>query len=301
MSRTKPTITEGQLIIFDRCFINEYNGFKPEDGSVFFHITADDRIYRGVSSTDETEITTQECASLLLRIPDRFLYPPIHKKTNLTLLPVQDQDDRFSDSTSFYIKRPRYMAYDERNAAVYPNFLTRSMLQEIRILERISQNPHPFIAKYHGCRVRRGRITGIVLDRAEITLADAVGDPRFDTLDLDRFFEGVTSAVMYLHSLGLAHNDLNPSNIMISKDGGPVLIDFDSCLPVGPPLDKYGVAGWTDMDPEDNTPNTSERRHDLYALATLRRWLGKRFQGEISAESCGQGEELDSDDDNMQI
>ncbi|KAK4215189.1 kinase-like domain-containing protein [Rhypophila decipiens] len=281
MSRTKPTITPDQLILLDRYRIDEYTHFEPEEGAVFFHITADDRIYRGVSSTDETEITTQECASLLLRIHDRFVYPPVHKQTKLTLLPVQDKHDRFSDSTSFYIKRPRYMAYDERRTTVHPNFLTRSMLQEICALERISQNPHPFIAKYHGCRVRRGRITGIVLDRAEITLEDAVDDPRFEDLHANRFFEGVTSAVMYLHCLGLAHNDLNPSNIMISKDGGPVLIDFDSCLPFGHPLDKFGVAGWTDMDPEDyKTPNTSERRHDMYAMGKLIRWLLKRFPGD---------------------
>jgi len=48
---------------------------------------------------------------------------------------------------------------------------------------------------------------------------------------IDHYLEGIASGVGHMHSLGLIHNDIDPSNIMITEDDSPVVIDFDSCLP----------------------------------------------------------------------
>ncbi|KAL8388785.1 hypothetical protein RB599_010109 [Gaeumannomyces hyphopodioides] len=90
---------------------------------------------------------------------------------------------------------------------------------------------HPYLVSYHGCRVHRGWITGIVLEKRDSTLHTLAKDRAQDFARLDReaFFGGVQSAVLFLHSLGLAHNGINPSNIMVGKAGEPILIDFGSC------------------------------------------------------------------------
>ncbi|KAL2788707.1 hypothetical protein BJX66DRAFT_308368 [Aspergillus keveii] len=81
-----------------------------------------------------------------------------------------------------------------------------------------------------------------------------------------------SSAVDYLHSLGLAHNDIKPGNIMIREmpDGQPkpVLIDFGSCAPFGCGVFTMGISGWCK---EDFT--TSEKRHDIYSLGKVEEWL----------------------------
>ena len=49
-------------------------------------------------------------------------------------------------------------------------------------------------------------------------------------LDKERVEKGMESAVRLLHSLGLAHNDTNPSNVMVDETNSePLLTDFGSC------------------------------------------------------------------------
>jgi len=43
---------------------------------------------------------------------------------------------------------------------------------------------------------------------------------------------GIASAVMHIHSRGVAHNDIRPSNIVLGKSGA-VLIDFDAASEIG--------------------------------------------------------------------
>ena len=44
----------------------------------------------------------------------------------------------------------------------------------------------------------------------------------------------------HLHALGLVYNDVNPQNFMLDSNGRAVLIDFNSCRPVGARLDGVG-------------------------------------------------------------
>lgn len=86
--------------------------------------------------------------------------------------------------------------------------------------------------------------------------------------------EALESAIDHLHSLGWAHNDLNPGNVLVDKSGMPVLIDFDSCHEIGQKLlTSRGTEGWRDVDINDY--DTSEKSHDIFALGKLRAWLDK--------------------------
>ncbi|KAL3463482.1 hypothetical protein BJX64DRAFT_287231 [Aspergillus heterothallicus] len=151
-------------------------------------------------------------------------------------------------------------------------FLAETLVLETIAGPNAQVSPHPNIIRYHGCRVNRGYITGIILQRLEYTLHKYVAQPGFRTLDKKGFVARLRSAVDYLHSLGLAHNDINPSNIMVSEtpDGQPepVLIDFGSCGPIGLEVWSLGTPGWF-----EEPFKTSEKKHDLYSLAKLEEWL----------------------------
>lgn len=147
------------------------------------------------------------------------------------------------------------------------NFVPKGLLEETIIMEQIFKAPHPHIIGYLGCRVHRGRITSLLLERLDKTLLQYVKEPSFSQLDKIKLVEGLESAVAHLHSLGLAHNDINPTNIMI-KDGMPVLIDFGSCQPFGGRLQSLGSPGWY-----EEIFFTSQAGHDTYALNKLPGWL----------------------------
>ncbi|KZV78661.1 hypothetical protein EXIGLDRAFT_757514 [Exidia glandulosa HHB12029] len=79
--------------------------------------------------------------------------------------------------------------------------------------------------------------------------------------------------VEYVHSLGLAHNDISPSNILFDDDRSsrPILVDFDSAQPPGTELDmddKYGTPGFC---VEDMTVSAFE--NDSYSLRALEDFL----------------------------
>lgn len=127
------------------------------------------------------------------------------------------------------------------------------MFHEASIMEIIP--PHPNIVTYYGCRVNYGRITGIVLERLGKTLIHSL--PNILDLDIPVFLAELQSTVDYLHSLGLAHNDINPYNIMI-KNKRPILIDLGGCAPPGDRVSSFGTPGWYEE------PFTSRQYNMIY-------------------------------------
>ncbi|KAK4096403.1 kinase-like protein [Parathielavia hyrcaniae] len=175
------------------------------------------------------------------------------------------------DSDAVYLKRPHLNFYSDYRKQGIVELLPQMLLDEVQPLEVVSQNPHPNIIKYHGCRVRRGRIKGLVLDKhphdLKVYLRDAIG-----TNDKEPFMDALESAVRHLHSLGLAHNDINPGNILVNKARLPVLVDFGSCREVGRTLGaSRGTTGW--IQGESSDYNTSETQHDWFAVEKIRAWL----------------------------
>jgi len=163
-----------------------------------------------------------------------------------------------------FIKGPKIGSYDLfEGTPSLPNLL----LQEAEIMERLRQSPHPNIIRYHGSVIKRGRIIGLVLDRHPRTLRNRVIHGS-DYFNIERCLDEIKSGVSYLHTLGLAHNDLTPDNIMVREEDTPIIIDFGSCQPFGDNLITAGTPGWID---EDFT--TSARQHDEIAIGKLEAWL----------------------------
>ncbi|POR37654.1 Uncharacterized protein TPAR_02142 [Tolypocladium paradoxum] len=226
----------------------------------FYLVTPDEEVYFGQSSKNKRDLTLAEYSSALEYISDDEIYPAVPSNVALTIAPDN------LDSALLFIKRPGLNCYETMKGSSY---VPKALLDETLIMEQVSQRQHPNIIRYHGCRVRRSRITAIVLEHLDLTLTQYASTPAFQQLDKAKFIEALESAVDYVHSLGLAHNDINPDNIMVKGDM-PVLIDFGSCQPYGKRLQSLGTRGWY-----EELFFTSEKKHDQYSLGRLREWLQK--------------------------
>ncbi|KJZ72053.1 hypothetical protein HIM_08508 [Hirsutella minnesotensis 3608] len=185
-----------------------------------------------------------------------------------------------------HIKTPQLTSYDRLHRGPRPNDIADSILAEVQVCEVFKQNPHPNIARYLGCQVSDGRITGICFVEYSSTLMQTVNPGnhmkrrsrsiRRKGEDYSHLLRGVESGIRHLHSLGLVHNDINPSNIMLHNDTA-VIIDFGSCRRLGESLEGVGrTYEWYDEDIQVATP-----QNDLDALDEIRVWLGdesKAFQ-----------------------
>ncbi|KAF2230089.1 hypothetical protein EV356DRAFT_454555, partial [Viridothelium virens] len=147
--------------------------------------------------------------------------------------------------------------------------LPRLLREEAEILEFLKHHHHPNLIRYHGCTVNRGRITGIVLDKHEVVLQYCYEDVPHD-LDIAACMDGIRAGVRHLHSLGLAHNDLNPTNVALDSDDDPIILDFGSCRSFGYELLSGGTYGWIDED-----YSTSAQHHDESAMNKIESWLMK--------------------------
>lgn len=167
---------------------------------------------------------------------------------------------------NYYIKRPQiHHLLNEAQAELVP----KMFLDEVYTHEFFKRHPQKHIVAYHGCVTRRGRITGIALARLPKILEHRFFDDasKFDVL---LFENDLRDAAQHIHKLGLAHNDLNPSNIGLDDDDRPVVLDWGSCKRIGEDLDLAGTPPWVDM--EDDCI-VSKREHDTVAIDRIVRWV----------------------------
>ncbi|KAK3342057.1 hypothetical protein B0T25DRAFT_574367 [Lasiosphaeria hispida] len=140
------------------------------------------------------------------------------------------------------------------------------------------------ILRYHGCRVRNDRVTGVLL--AHVPGHDLSSHlQNGGTVDKELFLATLASAVDYLHNVvGLVHNNIHPGNIMVRPDGTPILIDLGLAYPVGEemltnvPFECWGEDP-LDMEPETHFVGplaagpTSRKSRDIASLNYLRTWI----------------------------
>lgn len=189
--------------------------------------------------------------------------------------PILDPTWTVVDSPhDYYVKTPNLSAHAQPD-------IEKQIYREIEVCEILRKNPHPNIGLYFGCRVTRGRVSGICFKRYASTLLQKInpqhlnksefltrGRPQVDDT-MRAWLDGIQAGIYHLHSLDLVHNDITPANIMFEEDGSPVLIDFDSCRKVGEALHQTKrTYGWHDPDID-----TALKKNDLDAFTELREWL----------------------------
>jgi len=201
------------------------------------------------------DLTTEDVKRELRRIADEKIYPLHH-----TRMSVASEADR----KKLFIKRPKIACADNEHEL---KFVPQMILEEAEVLEVLKQHPHPNLVRYYGCVVKRGCITGLALEKHEVILQYRHEDVPYE-LDIATCMSGIRAGVGFLHSLGLAHKDLNPTNVALGSNGNPIILDFGSCRKFGEELISGGTHGWIDED-----YSISARCHDESAMDKTEAWL----------------------------
>lgn len=229
---------------------------EEDDDLVFDHTKvilkgADDEFSYAQTNSREHPITQIDVNSLdISRIPADHIWPLADPTFTRAPDPLP--------STS-YLKRPSLLYYeDTQDASEY----SRQILTEIEACEILRRNPHPNIAQYLGCVVKEERVRGLVFTRYSVTLAQLLRDGT--DFDKSHCLLGIKAGVRHLHNLGLVHNDLNPSNIMMDGDDA-VIIDFDSCKREG---EELGLKGGT-LEWALGNQAYARRENDIYSLSKI--------------------------------
>lgn len=239
---------------------------ENEDSELVFLRTAivafdGDTAYHGTTTARKADIDEDTVLKELSPIPYKDLYPLF--SPYLTRAP------------EVYIKKPNLSLYSPSGKLD----LAALLLHEAEIYEILREHPHPTLGRSLGCVVGKdGRITGLALVKYESNLLQRASDPlSFGEEQGNRCMEALEAGVQHLHSLGLAHNDLSPLNVMFTDEGATVLIDFDTCHPIGTTLTKGGNVGeW-----EEGIPvavyTKSSTECDKAAIEHMRTWLKKKY------------------------
>lgn len=263
---------EGSAITSWQDFRHVYDSFdNDEDGRMvythcgFLYVDAEYAAYFYMSNAVRRSISLEVVKANLRRIPDEEIYPEISAITTQYTQTI---------GRDMWLKTLRCQYEDFKD---WDNYLAKLCLDESLVYEILTRFPHPNIAKYHGCVIRRERIIGIVLARYPVTLlkkVDAAKEPV--DIDAEAYMKAIRSGVQHLHSLGFAHNDIKPDNVMLEASGNLVIIDFNSCRPFGSEVIRGGTAGWMDEDEDDKNASKSMAEHDHYSLRRMEAWLEER-------------------------
>ncbi|KAJ3495878.1 hypothetical protein NLG97_g3069 [Lecanicillium saksenae] len=151
------------------------------------------------------------------RIPDADIYPPFDPD-----LAIFDEDS--VEEESYHLKAPNISNWLGNDTTA------KVTLSEARTNQLFLSNRHPHLGTFLGCIVRMVELKcGAAMEAAE----------------RKTIMRSIREAVVHIHSLGYAHNDISASNIMFDKDNNAVLIDLDSCVPLGEKIKKgRRVGGW---------------------------------------------------------
>ncbi|KAI0313220.1 hypothetical protein OF83DRAFT_1175887 [Amylostereum chailletii] len=166
-----------------------------------------------------------------------------------------------------FVKRTEPFLYHPSFADLCTNAVL--MQQEARNYERIAAcGGCRHLCGYEGYVADEyGWMVGLCLRRYGKDLWHAVveGDP----VDVEKVLRGLKAGLEHLHYIGLVHNDIKPTNIVLDDDGEAVIIDFDACLPEGSGMGiKGGTPDWCRQDVDLSTAD-----NDWYAYDKVAEWL----------------------------
>lgn len=188
----------------------------------------------------------------LVRIPPEHFCPEFKDGLTRASMPLLE---------GIYIKKSRLASWEPEDH----DDIASLVLQEAEICEILMKTPHPNVAQYHGCLVENGRITGLCFTKYTSDLTKMLTRKGITKAERLALSEAIENGIRHLHRLGLAHNDINPCNIMMEGDI-PVIIDFDSARPIGEKLgSKVGTPDW-----ELDGAEISETKNDMFSLEKVK-------------------------------
>jgi hypothetical protein len=214
---------------------------RSADGE-YFYAKTDQRVFQ-FSQIDVGELDA-------IQIPSDRIWP----LANATF--TQAPEPLPSDC---YLKRPSLLYYDDTSDS---HDCCDQILNKVKACEMLRLYPHPNIAQYLGIVVKDSRVRGICFAKYSRTLSQMLkeGTP----FQRDVVLGGIKAGIQHMHGLGLVHNNLHLSNIIMDGET-PIIIDFDSCKQEGDKMgSKAGNFGRA-VDGKD----FARRENDLYSLSKI--------------------------------
>lgn len=174
------------------------------------HVSA----YNGITPLKDTinheSAKWEDITEPLIIIPLNDIYPqPPPTCRTISLDTARSRDE-------LWIKRPcRVFWRPDKAACLYSGFtIAESFLTEIRMYELLRQRQLLRFVQYHGVIIEQGFAVGMVLDRLSHNLQNHL--PSLNEAQRRHVWSGVANTVMQLHTVGLAHNDLKPDNVLLT-------------------------------------------------------------------------------------
>ena len=95
-------------------------------------------------------------------------------------------------------------------------------LDEVKVIDRIAQQNAEFTPSYYGAHNFDNGMVGICMSVVEgVTMGKA-----FIT-DEHKLAYSLYAALTFLHEKGVAHRDINPTNVLVKPNGTACLVDFN--------------------------------------------------------------------------
>ncbi len=157
------------------------------------------------------------------------------------------------------------------------------------VMERIAKINHPNLMRVYDCILDNGKcislseyIEGTILERAVLDFTP------YNEQAVKNIMAQLCDGLSELHRCGIIHRDINPSNVMLDKNGIVKIIDFDITRTVKENKAKdtrvLGTAGYA--SPEQFGFSQTNERADIYSCGVLMNFL---LTGKLPSENLYSG------------
>ncbi len=126
---------------------------------------------------------------------------------------------------------------------------------------------HPAVAQIHGVESWRGRLCLIVEYLARGTLADRLRRGPLPPAQAVSVAEVLADALGALHETGYLHGDVKPSNVGLTSNGSPKLLDFGLARAANGDAARGGTLRY--LSPEALAGHAAEEADDVWSLCVV--------------------------------
>ena len=165
--------------------------------------------------------------------------------------------------------------------------LEQQQLMLRKELEVMMQLQHPLVIQATGLEEVEGHgrcivmeyVDGVTLDRWLITDPDIESRRRIAALLIE--------AVAYVHSRGIVHRDIKPTNVIVTAGGGSLkLIDFGLADTVSHTVLKQPAGTLGYMSPEQMEREVPDVRNDIYSLGLVLKQMNLGSDYDKAIQRC---------------